>query len=60
MEIDKELKEFLQTHPKTNFMQTPEWAEVKTDWKNEFIVVKDEKRKNKRYNEHITKKSTNV
>lgn len=41
MELDKELKEFLQTHPKTNFMQSPEWARVKSDWKNEFIVVKD-------------------
>ena len=38
---DKKLEEFLETHPKTNFMQSPEWARVKTEWKNEFIVVKD-------------------
>ena|SRR5574344_1613005 len=36
-----DLKEFLQTNPKTNFMQSPEWAKVKTEWKNEFIIVKD-------------------
>lgn len=39
--MDTELKEFLQTNPKTNFMQTPEWAAVKTEWKKEFIIVKD-------------------
>ena len=39
--MDAELREFLQTNPKTNFMQTPEWANVKTEWKKEFIVVKD-------------------
>ena len=38
---EEEIKNFLQTHPKTNFMQSPEWAKVKTEWKNEFIVVKD-------------------
>ena len=27
--MDTKLKEFLQTNPKTNFMQTPEWAENK-------------------------------
>lgn len=42
---DKELKEFLQNHSKTNFMQSPEWAKVKTDWKNELIVVKDDNEK---------------
>ena len=42
---DKDIKKFLQTHPKTNFMQSPEWAKVKTDWKNEFIVVRDENNK---------------
>ena len=38
----EELKNFLQNNPKTNFMQSPEWAKVKTEWKNEFIIVKDE------------------
>ena len=41
MNTGKEIKEFLKTHPKSNFMQSPEWAKVKEDWKNEFIVVKD-------------------
>ena len=44
-EIDKDLKEFLNTNSKTNFMQSPEWANVKTDWKNELIVVKDKEGK---------------
>ena len=39
----EEIKKFLETNPKTNFMQSPEWARVKTEWKNEFIVVKDKK-----------------
>ena len=38
---EKDLNRFLETNPKTNFMQSPEWARVKTEWKNEFIVVKD-------------------
>ena len=38
----EELKNFLQNNPKTNFMQSPEWTKVKTEWKNEFIIVKDE------------------
>ena len=38
----EELKNFLQNNPKTNFMQSPEWAKVKIEWKNEFIIVKDE------------------
>lgn len=37
----EEIKRFLECNPKTNFMQSPEWARVKTEWKNEFIVVKD-------------------
>lgn len=44
MEND-EIKEFLQKHSKTNFMQSPEWAKVKTEWKNEFIVVRDKENK---------------
>lgn len=40
--MDLKVKEFLQTNSKTNFMQTPEWAKVKTEWENEFIEVKDE------------------
>lgn len=39
--MDSKLKEFLKSNPKTNFMQSPEWANVKEEWKNEFIIVKD-------------------
>ena len=39
---DKELEEFLQTNKKTHFLQSPEWAKVKTEWKNEFIIVRDD------------------
>ncbi len=39
--MDSKVYEFLQNNPKTNFMQSPEWARVKTEWKNEFITVED-------------------
>lgn len=35
-------KAFLLSHPKGHFMQSPEWAKVKSNWKNEIIVVKDD------------------
>lgn len=44
-EMTKELKEFLQTNSKTHFLQSPEWANVKTEWKKEFIIVKDRQNK---------------
>lgn len=34
--------EFLKSHPKGHFMQSPEWAVVKKDWHNEVILVRDE------------------
>ena len=40
--MDSKVYEFLQNNTKTNFMQSPEWARVKTEWKNEFITVEDE------------------
>ena len=40
--MDSKVYEFLQNNPKTNFMQSPEWARVKTEWKKEFITVEDE------------------
>jgi len=33
---------FLQSHPKGHFMQSPQWAEVKSFWKNEIVTVEDE------------------
>lgn len=32
---------FLQAHPKGHFMQSTEWARVKSNWKNEIITVED-------------------
>jgi peptidoglycan pentaglycine glycine transferase (the first glycine) len=33
---------FLQAHPKGHFMQSPQWAQVKSFWKNEVVTVEDE------------------
>ncbi|MCI8700576.1 MAG: peptidoglycan bridge formation glycyltransferase FemA/FemB family protein [Clostridia bacterium] len=38
-----ELNEFLENHPKSHFMQSPEWAKVKTDWINEILIVRNPK-----------------
>ncbi len=35
-------KNFLQAHPKGHFLQSPEWATLKSFWKNEIITVEDE------------------
>ncbi len=41
----KELDEFLQKSEKSNFMQSPNWANVKNDWKKEYIIVRDKENK---------------
>jgi Uncharacterized protein involved in methicillin resistance len=33
---------FLQKHPKGHFLQSIEWAKIKSDWKNEIIIEKNE------------------
>jgi peptidoglycan pentaglycine glycine transferase (the first glycine) len=33
---------FLQAHPKGHFMQSPQWAKIKSFWKNEVVTVEDE------------------
>lgn len=33
---------FLQAHPKGHFMQSPDWAKVKSNWLNKVIVVQDD------------------
>ena len=38
-----ELTKFLEENKKSHFLQSPEWAKVKTEWKNEFVIIKDEK-----------------
>lgn len=35
--------EFIQKHPKGHFLQSPEWAKLKSDWINEVLLVEDEK-----------------
>ncbi len=40
-----ELKQFLETHPKSHFMQSLEWARVKPDWKSEILIVRNPKSK---------------
>jgi len=39
---NEKYEEFLQTHPKGHFMQSPQWAKVKSFWKNEVVTVEDE------------------
>ena len=34
--------EFLEKNPRCHFLQSPEWATIKSGWKNEVITVKDE------------------
>ena len=34
--------EFLQKHPKGHFLQSPEWAKLKSEWINEVLLVEDE------------------
>ena len=42
---EKEYKEFLEKHEKSHYAQGPEWAKIKDDWKNEVIILRDEKGK---------------
>lgn len=37
----EEYKEFLQSHERCNFQQSPEWAKVKSNWKNEIVLAED-------------------
>ena len=37
----KEYKDFLEKHERCNFQQSPEWAKVKSFWKNEIVLAKD-------------------
>lgn len=37
-----EYEEFVQRHPKGHFAQSIKWANLKKDWKNEIVIVRDE------------------
>lgn len=39
----KEYQDFLEKHYKSHYAQSLEWANVKSEWKNEIVVVRDEK-----------------
>ncbi|NLN49830.1 MAG: peptidoglycan bridge formation glycyltransferase FemA/FemB family protein [Clostridiales bacterium] len=38
----KKYEKFLQNHPKGHFMQSREWANIKSEWQNEIITVEDD------------------
>ena len=38
----EQYKKFLESHERCNFQQSPEWAKVKDNWKNEIILAEDE------------------
>jgi len=38
---ENKLENFLETNKKSHFLQSPEWAEVKTEWKHEMIVIEE-------------------
>lgn len=39
--IENEYKEFLEKHAKGHYAQSPEWANIKDEWKNEVIILRD-------------------
>lgn len=41
----EELKEFLKNNKKSHFLQSPEWAKVKDNWKHEMIIVRNKENK---------------
>ena len=38
----KEIEEFITKHERAHFLQSPEWAKVKSEWKHEEIILHDE------------------
>lgn len=41
----KEYCEFLENSPRSHFLQSPEWAKIKNNWRNEVILIRDEENK---------------
>ncbi len=41
----REYEDFLKNHYKGHYAQSEAWAKIKSDWKNEIIIVRDEKNK---------------
>lgn len=42
---EKEYQEFLEKHEKGHYAQSIEWANVKNEWKNEIIILRDKEGK---------------
>ena len=49
----KEYEEFLEKHYRCHYAQSKNWANIKNDWKNEIIVVRDEEGKIKGRHEFV-------
>lgn len=41
----KEYEKFLKSHYKGHYAQSISWAKIKSDWKNEIIIIRDENKK---------------
>ena len=41
MEENKKLNEFLEKNKKSHFLQSPEWAKLKSEWEHEMIVIEE-------------------
>ena len=39
---EEEYARFLESNERCNFQQSPEWAKVKSNWKNEVVLAEDE------------------
>ena len=38
---NEEYENFILTHRKGHFLQSPEWAKLKSEWKNEVVLSED-------------------
>ncbi len=41
MDNNKKIQEFIDTNKKSHFLQSPEWAEVKSNWKHETVIAEE-------------------
>ena len=40
--MEDKLDKFLKTNKKSHFLQSPEWANLKSDWEHEMIVIEED------------------
>ena len=43
IENEEEIRRFIENNKRAHFLQSPEWAKVKTEWEHEYAIVRDEK-----------------